>query len=117
MANNPTFGLPSPTLPITDPKTGVIASVWYQFLTRLQQLTPERAIAPITVGASPYTYTASTIGSLLITGGTVSTVVLTRGGVSVTTRSTIFIPMAAGDTVTVTYSVLPTITFVPSARA
>ena len=114
---NPTFGIPSPTLALTDPKTGLVASIWYQFLTRIQQLTAERGIETLTVSASPFTYTPSTIGNIFVSGGTVSSIVLGRSGVTLTCPENIFIPVAANDTVTVTYSGLPTMTFVPSARA
>lgn len=114
---NPTFGVPSPILPATDPKSGKLASVWYQFLVRLAQLTAESPMTTPTVGASPFAFTATTIGNLFITGGTVNTITLTRSGVSITCQSDQFIPMAAGDTVTLDYSVAPTMTFVPSARA
>lgn len=113
---NPTFGVPSPILPAIDPKSGKFASVWYQFLARLAQLTAESPMTLPTVGASPYTFTAGTIGNMFVTGGTVSSIVLTRSGTSITCQPDQFIPMAAGDTITVTYSVLPTMTFVPSAR-
>jgi hypothetical protein len=115
--SDPTFGLPSPILPATDPKTGKLASVWYQFLARLAQLTPSSPFSTPTVEASPWTYTAGTIGDLFVTGGTVSAIVLSRSGASVTVLTNRFIPMAANDTVTITYTVLPTVTFVPSARA
>lgn len=115
--SNPTFGLPSPTLPAIDPKSGKFGSVWYQFLTRLAQLTAESPMTAPAVGASPFTFTAGTIGHMFVTGGTVSSIVLTRSGTSITCQANQFIPMAAGDTITVTYSVAPTMTFVPSARA
>lgn len=54
---------------------------------------------------------------MLVSGGTVSSIVLGRSGVSVTCKEDQFIPMAANDTLTVTYSVVPTMTFIPSARA
>jgi hypothetical protein len=114
---NPTFGIPSPTLPVSDSKTGLLSSIWYQFFTRLQQLTAERAIAAITVGTSPFVYTPSTIGNIFVSGGTVSSIVLARDTVTLTCPENVFIPVAANDTVTVTYTVKPTMTFVPSARA
>jgi hypothetical protein len=117
MSGGPTFGVPSPILPATDPQSGKLASVWYQFLARLAQLTAEKPFAPQAVGASPWTFTADTIGDLFVTGGTTSSIVLTRSGVGLTVASGRFIPMAAGDTVTIAYSVVPTVTFVPSARA
>lgn len=117
MTGNPTFGPPSPVLPATDPKTGKLANAWYMFLVRLAQLTAESPMVVPAVGASPFTFTATTIGNMFVTGGTVSSIVLTRSGVSITCQANQFIPMAAGDTVTVTYAVAPTMTFVPSARA
>lgn len=114
---NPTFGPPSPQLPATNPQSGVWENAWYMFIVRLAQLSPERPIAPITVGASPFVYTASTIGNIFISGGTVSAIVLGRSGVNLICPENTFIPVAANDTVTVTYSLLPTMTFVPSARA
>lgn len=114
---NPTFGVPSPILPATDPNTGKLANVWYQFLTRLAQLSAETPMAPVSAGASPFTFRAGTIGHMFVTAGTVSSIVLTRSGTSIVCQKDQFIPMAANDTVTVTYSVAPTMTFVPSARA
>lgn len=114
---NPTFGLPSPTLPVSDAKTGLMASIWYQFLVRLSQLSAEQPVEPLTVTASPFVYTASTIGNVFVSGGSTSSVVLTRSGVSLTVPENTFIPVAANDTVTVTYSGAPNVTFVPSARA
>lgn len=117
MSGGPTFGVPSPILPATDPKTGKFANVWYQFLARLAQLTAESPMTQPAVGASPFVYTAGTIGDAFISGGTVSSIVLSRSGVSITCQSNQFIPMAAGDTLTVTHTGAPTMTFVPSARA
>jgi hypothetical protein len=54
---------------------------------------------------------------IFVAGGTVSAISLGRSGVALACPSNIFIPVAANDTVTVTYSVLPTMTFIPSARA
>lgn len=116
MTDSPTFGLPADRRAV-DAKTGAWINYWYQWAVRISQLTAERPIAAVTVGGSPFTYTAATIGNMFVTGGTVSSIVLTRSGVSITCQANQFIPMAAGDTVTVTYTVAPTMTFVPSARA
>jgi hypothetical protein len=114
--SNKTFGLPA-TQQAVDQETGAWESFWYQWVVRISQLSAERPIAPVTVGASPFVYTASTIGNIFVSGGTVSSIVLKRSGVSLTVPENIFIPVAADDTVTVTYTGLPTMTFVPSARA
>lgn len=116
MSGNPTFGLPASQQAV-DPRSGSWLSFWYQWAVRISQLSAERPIAAIAVGVSPFVYTSSTIGHLLVSGGTVSSIVLDRSGVDVACTKDVFIPMAANDTVTVTYSVLPTVTFVPNARA
>jgi hypothetical protein len=115
--SNPTFGLPSRLLRLVKPDSGLPDETWYQFLVRLAQLSAERPIDPVSVGASPFVYTASTIGHIFVAGGTVSAISLERSGVALACPSNTFIPVAANDTVTVTYSVLPTMTFIPSARA
>ncbi len=71
------------------------------------------ALASITVGASPYVYTATTRGAVAVSGGTVSAASLTRGS-AVTLPIAGLFPVSAGDTITVTYTVAPTMTFVPS---
>lgn len=64
----------------------------------------------ITVGASPFAYTATYGGSVAVSGGTVSQVTLTRGGIVVytSTLSANDLPVRAGDIVTVTYTAAPT---------
>lgn len=123
MSNLGNFGIPSPALPIgssTDAKGNPVSTrlsdVWHSFFVRLSQLSAERDIMPLSPGPSPWTYPATTIGHLSVVGGTVSSKLLTRGSVSVSMTGTL-LPMAAGDTVTVTYTVAPTIHFVPGARA
>jgi hypothetical protein len=114
--SDPDFGLPDFGLAAVD-KEGKFSAAWQRGLTRLAQLTAARKIAAVSPGASPFTYTATTIGNLLITGGNVSAVLLTRGLQSAACPVSGFIPMAAKDSVTITYTVAPTLTFVPNARA
>ena len=72
------------------------------------------AIQTITAGASPYTYTTSAVGNLLVSGGTVSAITLNRGTTSLTLPSvTGFIPMDNSDSVTITYTVAPTMNWIP----
>ena len=68
------------------------------------------AALPITVGASPFAYIATAAGSVAIAGGTTSNATLTRAAVVVysSPRTTDIIPVRAGDVVTVTYTVAPT---------
>ena len=112
----PSFGIPDRQQPFVDRK-GMLTEGWARFLVRLQQLTAERPIMGVAPGPSPWTFGATTIGDLLVRGGTVSDVGLVRGNDAVACPANVFIPMAALDTVTITYSVAPVVTFVPRARA
>ena len=115
--DNPTFGLPSFLLNLVKANNAGNDPTWYQFFTRLAQLSAERPIEAISVGASPFTYTARTIGHVFVENGTVALITLERSGATVECPTRTFIPVAANDTVTVDYSGLPDMTFVPSARA
>lgn len=71
-------------------------------------------VSSITVGGSPFTYTAPFAGTIAVTGGTVSAIAILRQGTSVATGITAgFVPVSRYDQVQVTYSVLPTLTFIP----
>lgn len=94
--------------------TGIIIQPWIGYL---QQFT----IAPppfidINVGASPFEYQAQEPGNIAISDGTVSSVTLTRGSdtISLGAGTNRLIAVAINDIVTITYSVLPTIKFVPA---
>lgn len=81
-------------------------------LQQIQQGTGA-ASATITVGASPFTYTASAVGHVLI-NGTVTALSLTRGSTMITLPlTTPIVPVDNGDAVKVTYSTAPTMTWVP----
>lgn len=75
--------------------------------TNITSNTP-RARTPITVGASPYTYTNNTGNeiSVLVTGGTVSQLVFTRFAGDVVDNHGMF-TLSPGDSVGVTYTVAP----------
>lgn len=114
--SDPDFGLPDFQLAAVDDQQAFMPE-WQRFFTRIAQKSAERKIAAVSPGASPYTYTATTIGNLLITGGTVSAVSLVRGAMSASCPTSGFIPMAGKDSVVITYTVAPTLNFIPSARA
>jgi hypothetical protein len=113
---DPDFGLPDFGVPVVDEEKA-LTTLWQRAFTRIYQLTPERGLRAVTPGASPFTYTAFTIGHLLITGGTVSAVSLVRGATSISCPTSGFIPMAGKDSAVITYTVAPTLKFIPSARA
>lgn len=75
-------------------------------------------IAP-TVGASPWSYTVPAYGNLVIQGGTVSAVTITRPGgspVNIGVQAGMF-PVQASDVIIITYTVAPTVTFIPADRS
>lgn len=72
---------------------------------------PPRPIV-ITIGASPYLYTAPFAGWVVINGGTVSSITFSRDGATFFTVPGGVVPVAQGDQVIVTYSVAPTMTMI-----
>lgn len=73
------------------------------------------AIITLTAGASPYTYTALANGVVIVNGGTVSLIAFVRDGTVVGTGVTAgMFPVSIGDGIRVTYSVAPTMRFVPA---
>jgi hypothetical protein len=73
----------------------------------------------VALGASPASYTVSTYGNLVVNGGTVSAITITRpGGSAVTLGVTAgMFAVQAGDVITITYTVAPTVTFIPNDRS
>lgn len=92
------------------------ASAWYRFWQGLFQGLAPAAVVPTTPGASPYTYTAQVKGFMLITGGTVSLIEFSRDGTTFysygTTAGQFTLNLA--DRLRITYTVVPTMTFVPT---
>lgn len=69
-------------------------------------------LSSVAVGASPYTYVAPDNGKLVVQGGTVSLIELGRKSSFVTTGIIAgLVPVARGDQVRITYTVVPTVTF------
>lgn len=107
---NPTF--PNLQQPMVDPKTGIPTSPWQRFLQHLQDQPP--AIDNPLAGPSPFSYTLSTDGALVISGGTVSLVEYSRARVTFTLPFVSgIIPASMGDTIVITYTVAPTLWFIP----
>lgn len=107
--------LPSSQQPITTVNNGVgfITPVWQRWLQSL--LSGALPAAPITLAVSPTSFTAPAQGSLVVVGGTVSSITITRGAVAVPTGLTSgIIPLSLNDIATITYTVAPTVTFLPT---
>lgn len=92
-------------------RVGRILNPWIQYLQQFTQAPPNFMAA--TVSASPFSYTAKEPGFIIITGGTISAVHLIRGSININLTGQKIIPVSINDTVITTYSVLPTIQFIP----
>lgn len=114
MSNAPQNNLtPNWTVPVVDTETGLANQAWFEFFARLTTRPPPIVDVPPT--GSPMTYVASTNGYLAVSGGTVSSITLTRAKMTnIPTGVTGgLIPLSQGDSATITYSVAPTINFIP----
>lgn len=107
MNNLPTFDQP-----LVDRNT--TSKVWYFFFKSLYTGASPGPEGPVTLTGSPFTYSATQRGFLIVQGGTVSLVQFSRGSTNYTTGQTQgCFPVSAGDRLIINYSVAPTVTFVP----
>ena len=78
---------------------------------------PDQAVAAQAVGASPFTYLNASGYALtaVVQGGTVSDIALGRGGAFTTCAGATGaqVLLSPGDSVRLTYSVLPTLNLIP----
>lgn len=81
------------------------------YLQQFTQAPPK--FVDITVDISPFSYTAKEPGYVIVDGGTVSAIHLLRGSDDLDLTGQKIIPVSINDTVITTYSVLPTMTFIP----
>jgi hypothetical protein len=102
--------VPNTEAPIADLQTGRITRAWYLALLAEFQILQEKTIA---VSGSPFSFIATDTGHLLVVGGTVSSITLSRVGTYATGITSGFVPMSEGDTITITYTVAPTLVFFP----
>ena len=88
---------------------------WYLFWSDLRNGRPPNAISTIAIGTSPFTYQAQQKGFVIVRGGTVTLIQFTRDQITnVNTGVTSgCIPLSQGDSVIVTFSAPPNMTFVP----
>jgi hypothetical protein len=84
-------------------------------ITAIGILPVGRSTLGVIPGASPYSYTATAPGRMVITGGTVSAVDLTRNGltfISIASATGVTVQLDRGDVLRTTYTVAPTMTFI-----
>lgn len=93
-------------------KDGRFAQPWFRFFQRLDGKGP--AAAAQTVGTSPATLSFSKNGFITVQGGTVSLIEYRRGTSGTFTNIGVIagpVPVRNGDSVRITYTVVPTVTF------
>lgn len=95
---------------------GVNSKDWYFFLVGLYNGLPQSPESGVTPGVSPYEYSAPIGGSMIVNGGTVSNISFSRDGTTfyTTGQTSGMFPLNAQDRLRITYTVVPTLTFVPS---
>jgi hypothetical protein len=92
---------------------GSTHTTWYRFFQNIYKGAPPSSESTLVLGASPWAYNAPSAGFVIIRGGTVSAVQFTRSVTTLTGQTQGVFPVSQGDTLTITYSVLPTVTWVP----
>lgn len=106
--------LPNFNVPLA--RDGITSKDWFFFWAGSFTGLAPAAELPITPGASPYTYSAQVKGSVIVSGGTVSVIAFSRDGTTfyTTGQTAGMFTLNAQDRLRVTYTVLPTMTFVPT---
>lgn len=91
---------------------------WFLFFTNLYTAVTDGLSQPAeasTLAASPAVYTAVIRGQAHISGGTVSLIEFSRDGTNWYDTGIVkgFVTMNASDSIRITYTVIPTLTFFP----
>lgn len=110
----PAFSTQPANYVFAGPTSGAAAAPTFRALVSadVNAIVPPAPVS-ITVGASPFAYTAPTAGSVCISGGAVTQVTLARNSTVVYTSTLAVdqIVVRKGDVVTVTYTTAPTMYF------
>lgn len=94
---------------------GEVGAGWFRLWQGLWSGVPTQNLSVVRATGSPFTYQAPAGGTLIIQGGTVTQVQFSRDGTTffVTGQTQGMFPVSQGDALVITYSVAPTLTFVP----
>lgn len=106
----------SPTYDQPLTQKGATSRDWYRLWSGLFKGQPTGPATGVTVGASPFSYTALQGGSLIVNGGSTTQIAFSRDGSNffITGLTAGMFPVAQGDIMRITYPVAPpTVTFVP----
>jgi hypothetical protein len=105
-----------PNYPVKLTINGETMKDWYFFWMGLWRGLPPEPESAVTPGVSPYSYSAARKGTLIVAGGTVSAIAFSRDGVTFYSTGVTagMFPLNATDQLRITYTVVPTVTFVPT---
>src|SRR5271168_158761 len=93
---------------------GSIHTAWYRFFQNVYKGAPPSSETAVALSASPFAYQAPSGGFVIVRGGTVSAIQFTRSATTLTGQTQGVFPMSQGDTLTITYSGVPSLTWVPT---
>jgi hypothetical protein len=95
-------------------KQGRLSIGWFRFMSSTHAGIPPAEEGPVTLTTSPFTYTAARKGSVIVQGGTVSMLQWARTTANYNIGATAgMFHLAAGDSLIITYTGAPTVTFAP----
>jgi hypothetical protein len=98
-----------------NPNNARTTSAWYRWFQDVDLGVPPSSELPITVGASPFIYTAAQKGGVIVNGGTVTSISVSRSGTFYATGLTQGLTyVAANDQLRVVYTGAPTMVFLPA---
>lgn len=108
-----TLNIPNFQQKILDKET--TNKIWYFFWQGIWKGTPPAPESSVAVTTSPMTYVATQKGFMVVSGGTVSAIAFSRDGTAFYTSGEITgsFPLSNGDSLRITYTVIPTLTFFP----
>lgn len=90
-------------------------SWWYRYFQAHDFGVPPGAETVVTPTGSPFKYRVPRKGTIIVSGGTVSSLTIARSGPFYTTGTTSgTFHLAQGDQLQITYTVVPTVVFLPT---
>lgn len=89
---------------------------WYRWSTQTENGTPPSSESAVTIGASPFTYTAPEKGFLVVSGGTITSVMISRipNQFYLTGQTAGMFPLSQNDSLKFVFTGKPIMTFFPT---
>lgn len=88
-----------------------IVPPWNNYFQQISQAASQ--VMNVALTGSPFSITPNAHGTLIITSGTISNISLIRGAITINLTGQVIIPIRISDTISITYSVAPTVQFLP----